>query len=230
MARDGGFRPLQFGQPRSAPLTPVAEAAAEPADDPFSRGLAEGQRLAEAAFAVERQQLLAMVAAAEALQDEPSEELAQLIAETVERLVRQIVEAAPIEADWLRAQAETAAAMVAEADKARTLWVNPADAVLLIDAPIALPARSVDGARHRPRRNLGRLDRAWPRGLDELRAALGSQGAAAPTRRLAMTARQLLDPVDLSDASPRRIRHARRARRHHAGSIGLSPSRSAAMS
>ena len=29
--------------------------------------------------------------------------------------------------------------MVAEPDKARTLWVNPADAALLMDAPIALP-------------------------------------------------------------------------------------------
>ena len=182
MARDGGFRPLQFGQPRSAPLTPVADAAAEPADDPFSRGLAEGQRLAEAAFAVERQQLLAMVAAAEALQDEPSEELAQLIAETVERLVRQIVEAAPIEADWLRAQAETAAAMVAEADKARTLWVNPADAVLLVDAPIALPIESDPAMARgtvRVETSAGWIEHGRAVYLDELRAALGSQGATA---------------------------------------------------
>ncbi|MGX5713632.1 FliH/SctL family protein [Sphingopyxis terrae subsp. ummariensis] len=182
MARDGGFRPLQFGQPRSAPLAPVAEAAAEPADDPFSRGLGEGQRLAEAAFAVERQQLLAMVAAAEALQDEPSEELAQLIAETVERLVRQIVEAAPIEADWLRTQAETAAALVAEADKARTLWVNPADAVLLIDAPIALPIESDPSMARgtvRVETSAGWIEHGRAVYLDELRAALGSQGAAA---------------------------------------------------
>ena len=180
--RDGGFRPLQFGQPRSAPLTPIAEAAAEPADDPFSRGLAEGQRLAEAAFAVERQQLLAMVAAAEALQDEPSEELAQLIAETVERLVRQIVEAAPIEADWLRTQAETAAALVAEADKARTLWVNPADAVLLIDAPIALPIESDPSMARgtvRVETSAGWIEHGRAVYLDELRAALGSQGGAA---------------------------------------------------
>ena len=37
----------------------------EAADDPFALGLAEGQRLAEAAFAVERQRLLALAASAE---------------------------------------------------------------------------------------------------------------------------------------------------------------------
>ena len=182
MARDGGFRPLQFGQPRSAPLTPVAEAAAEPADDPFSRGLAEGQRLAEAAFAVERQQLLAMVAAAEALQDEPSEELAQLIAETVERLVRQIVETAPIDAEWLRAQAETAAAMVADADKARTLWVHPEDAALLTDAPLALPVAadaSMTRGTVRIETSAGWIEHGRAVHLAELRAALGSEGEEA---------------------------------------------------
>ena len=184
MAEGRGFRPLHFGAPLVAETVPVepAPAAAEPADDPFAQGLAEGQRLAEAAFAVERQQLLAMVAAAEALQDEPSEELAQLIAETVERLVRQIVEAAPIEADWLRAQAETAAAMVAEADKARTLWVNPADAVLLIDAPIALPIESDPSMARgtvRVETSAGWIEHGRAVYLDELRAALGSQGAAA---------------------------------------------------
>ena len=181
MARDGGFRPLQFGQPRSAPLTPVAEAAAEPADDPFSRGLAEGQRLAEAAFAVERQQLLAMVAAAEALQDEPSEELAQLIADTVERLVRQIVASAPIDAEWLQAQAETAAAMVADADKARTLWVHPEDAALLADCPLTLAIES-DAAMMRGTVRLetstGWIEHGRAVYLDELRAALGTGDAA----------------------------------------------------
>src|SRR5690606_19725251 len=111
-------------------------------EDPFALGLAEGQRLAEAAFVAERHQLLALLAGAEALQDEPSEELAQLIATTVERLVRQIVATAPIDAEWLQAQVETAAAMIADADKARTLWVHPDDAALLADCPLSMAVES----------------------------------------------------------------------------------------
>ncbi|AMG76420.1 MULTISPECIES: FliH/SctL family protein [Sphingopyxis] len=184
-ARGGGFRPLHLGPaPRAAEAPPPAPepAEAEPADDPFARGLAEGQRLAEAGFAVERHQLLALVAAAEALQDEPSEELAQLIAETVERLVRQIVESAPIDAEWLQTQADIAAAMVAEADKARTLWVNPADAVLLSGSGIALPIEA-DAAMMRGtvriETSTGWIEHGRAVYLDELRAALGSQDAAA---------------------------------------------------
>lgn len=181
MAQRSGFRPLSLVPAGEAP-PPVQEPLAEVSeDDPFARGLAEGQRLAEAAFTAERHQLLALLAGAEALQDEPSEELAQLIATTVERLVRQIVEAAPIDADWLRAQAETAAAMVADADKARTLWVHPEDAVLLADCPLALAIES-DPAMVRGTVRLetstGWIEHGRAVYLDELRAALG-EGAAA---------------------------------------------------
>lgn len=184
MARSSGFRPLSYF---AREPEPEAEPAADPADealaaDPFARGLAEGQRVAEAAFAVERQQLLALIAGAEALQDEPSEELAQLIAETVERLVRQIVETAPIDAGWLRAQAETAAAMVADADKARTLWVHPEDAALLADSPLTLPIAadaSMMRGTVRIETSTGWIEHGRAVHLAELRAALGSEGDAA---------------------------------------------------
>lgn len=182
MAEARGFRPLHFGGVSVAPAMPAESAFAPEADDPFALGLAEGQRIAEAAFAVERGQLLALVAGAEALQDEPSEELAQLIAETVERLVRQIVDSAAIDAGWLQAQAETAAAMVAEADKARTLWVNPADAALLMDAPIALPIEadpSMVRGTVRIETSAGWIEHGRAVYLNELRAALGSEGVAA---------------------------------------------------
>src|SRR3546814_4503243 len=70
MARGGGFRPLSFASaPQTAPEEPenLDEIGL---DDPFALGLAEGQRLAEAAFVAERHQLLALLAGAEALQDE----------------------------------------------------------------------------------------------------------------------------------------------------------------
>lgn len=179
MARKGGFRPLNF-----APEMPEADvehdlADAVVADDPYALGLAEGQRLAESAYAAERHQLLALLAGTEALQDEPSEELAQLIAETVERLVRQIVETAPIDAAWLQAQAETAAALVAEADKARTLWVNPADAALLVDCPLRLPVEADATMKRgtvRIETSAGWIEHGRAVYLDELRAALGGAG------------------------------------------------------
>src|SRR3546814_2713516 len=129
-------------------------------------------------LAAERHRLLALLASTEALQDEPGEELAQLIAETVERLVRQIVAAAPIDAAWLMEQAETAATMVAECDKARTLWVHPDDAVLLVDCPLTLPVEA-DAAMARGtvriETSAGWIEHGRSVYLDELRTALGSE-------------------------------------------------------
>ena len=180
MARSSGFRPLSFGAGvREAEIIPESSADV---DDPFARGLAEGQRIAEAAFVAERHQLLALLAGAEALQDEPSEELAQLIADTVERLVRQIVASAPIDAEWLQAQAETAAAMVADADKARTLWVHPEDAALLIDADIRLPVAADPTMMRgtvRVETSAGWIEHGRAVYLNELRAALGREEDAA---------------------------------------------------
>jgi flagellar assembly protein FliH len=184
MGRSSGFRPLSLFASDPAFTADAAEAPAEEpvADDPFARGLAEGQRVAEAAFAVERERLFALLASTDALQDEPSEELAQLIAETVERLVRQIVETAPIDAAWLRAQAEAAAAMVADADKARTLWLHPEDAALLAGAPFALPIAadpSMMRGTVRIEASSGWIEHGRAVHLAELRAALGSEGEAA---------------------------------------------------
>jgi len=181
MARGNGFRPISFAPSAYAPQ-PVEESFDEPdLDDPFALGLAEGQRLAEAAFVAERHQLLALLASAEALQDEPSEELAQLIATTVERLVRQIVATAPIDTEWLQAQVETAAAMIADADKARTLWVHPEDAALLADAPLAMAIESDTAMMRgtvRIETSTGWIEHGRAVYLEELRSALGEREAA----------------------------------------------------
>ena len=183
MAKDSGFRPTSFDPViRARDIAAAAPVVVEPGEDPFAKGLAEGQRLAETAFAAEREQLLSLIAGAEALQDEPSEELAQMIAETVERLVRQIVAEAPIDADWLKGQAETAAALVAECDKARTLWVHPQDAALLMDCQLKLPVEA-DAAMIRGTVRVetsgGWIEHGRAVYLGELRAALGGESAAA---------------------------------------------------
>lgn len=180
MARGGGFRPISFAPSVHAPQ-PVETFDEPDLDDPFALGLAEGQRLAEAAFVAERHQLLALLAGAEALQDEPSEELAQLIATTVERLVRQIVATAPIDTEWLEAQVAIAAAMIADADKARTLWVHPEDAALLADAPLAMAIESDTAMMRgtvRIETSTGWIEHGRAVYLEELRSALGEREAA----------------------------------------------------
>lgn len=196
MARPTGFRPYSFGvaaevrqepdtifDPQWAEEPPyVAPTAPEPADDPFARGLAEGQRIAETAHQMEREKLLALITSCQALQDEPSEELAQLIAETVERLVHQIVATAPIDGPWLKTQAEIAASMVAEADKVRTLWVHPADAALLYDCQLKLPVESDANMMRgtvRIETSAGWIEHGRAVYLDELRAALGNEAKSA---------------------------------------------------
>ena len=196
MARPSGFRPYSFGsceeplEPAGTVFDPqwaeepayVAPTAPETADDPFARGLAEGQRIAESAHQVEREKLLALITSCQALQDEPSEELAQLIAVTVERLVRQIVETAPIDGPWLKTQAEIAASMVAEADKVRTLWVHPADAALLYDCQLKLPVESDPNMMRgtvRIETSAGWIEHGRAVYLDELSAALGNEVKSA---------------------------------------------------
>src|SRR3546814_13858488 len=102
MARGGGFRPLSFAPATYKPQAAEQDSIDEPdLEDPFALGLAEGQRVAEAAFVAERHQLLALLAGSEALPDEPREELAPLIAPTDDRPVRQIVAARPSASDQL---------------------------------------------------------------------------------------------------------------------------------
>ena len=88
---------------------------------------------------------------------------------------------APIDAEWLQAQAETAAALVADADKARTLWVHPDDAALLADCPLTLAIES-DPAMIRGTVRLetstGWIEHGRAVYLEELRAALGESEAA----------------------------------------------------
>lgn len=99
--------------------------------DRYAQGFEDGRRAAEEAFSTERAALLSLVETANALQPEPSEELATLIGETVYRLVTDIIGQVEIDRDCLVRRATAAAGLVAECDNARTLCVNPDDLPLL---------------------------------------------------------------------------------------------------
>ena len=134
----GGFRPIWIG-PSDTIAVPEPD---EPEGDPYAKGYSDGVSAAEAAFAAERERYRALIASMEALQAEPSEELALLIAETVEGLVRLTVGEVSVDRDVLLERAKRAAAVAADADSARTLHLNPADIPLLDlgDVPLAVVA------------------------------------------------------------------------------------------
>lgn len=130
-----GFRPRI-----AAGLSHVTETVPEPVvdSDPFEQGYRQGLADSAEAFAEERNQLIALLAACEALRPEPSESLALHIAEAVETLVRLVAGEVPIDAKLLADRARLAAAMVADADGARTLRLNPDDLALVDTASLPL--------------------------------------------------------------------------------------------
>lgn len=170
-----GFRPMLATPQRSEP---VMEA---PPADLYALGFAEGQQAAAAAFETERAALMQLIASADALQNEASEELAALIAEAVERLVSDIIGKAPIDRDWLNAHAGRAADMVAECDGARTMWVHPDDLPLIDSNMISLtlmPDAEAERGSIRIDCSVGWIEHGTALYLDELRSELGLGGQA----------------------------------------------------
>ena len=178
---DGGFKPLHTnvgsagGFVASDDVLPVGPAA----DDPYALGLADGQQLAAATFALERQKFQELIASTNALQPEPSDELAALIGEAVEMLVTQIVGSAVVDRDLLAARAKQAAGIVAECDAARTMWLHPDDVALLDENAFAIPLMAdpkADRGSIRIDCSAGWIEHGTALYLDQLRIELGLSG------------------------------------------------------
>jgi flagellar assembly protein FliH len=156
------------------------ETVGEEAEDLFTAGYRQGFAEAEKGFADERARTARVLAACKALQPEPSEELALLIAETVERLVRCTVGEAAIDAELLLDRARRAASLVAEANGARTLHLNPEDLELLDRnrLPLAVKADpSLSPGCVRIEDSAGWVEDGIATHLDVLRQQLGLDGA-----------------------------------------------------
>lgn len=117
---------------------PVPSTKAAPVDE-FERGLAEGQALTEAGFVQERRRLQALIAAADALQPVEPETLRNLIGSTVERLVREIVGATPIDPQLLGRQIDEAIQFAGSAGSDAVLRLAPDDVALLDGTDCPLP-------------------------------------------------------------------------------------------
>ncbi|WP_162806713.1 FliH/SctL family protein [Sphingosinicella terrae] len=123
---DGGPQPLSVEQER---LRAEAEA--------YARGYEEARQSAEAEMANERQALARLAESLEVLRPEPTNALALLLAETVDRLVREIVGEVEIDGARLLARARAAAELIGEHVEPSKLIVHPDDMALL--APAGLP-------------------------------------------------------------------------------------------
>lgn len=166
-----GFQPRHFEPAPASPASPVGHRA----QDDFSAGFAEGQRLAQELFAQERQHMLSLIANAEALQAEPSEEVAVLIANAVERLVTQITGQIVPDRAWLQGQVAAAVELIQEADAQRRLRLHPDDAALLADTNpgcVIVPDTSLQRGEIRVDCSTGWVEQGVPVNLARLRTEL----------------------------------------------------------
>lgn len=114
-------------------------APADDAEDPYARGLADGQQMAQAAFTIERKQLQDLLAAAHALRPEDNAEIDFLLDHIIRSIVTKIIGDLPIDSAFLTQQVEAATAILTEADQNRHLRMHPDDLALLSDAELPLP-------------------------------------------------------------------------------------------
>jgi len=139
---DGSFRPrlVEPGAPADAvgpsgfdqePLS-VEEAA-------YARGYDEARRTVEAEFAAERDALVRLAETLEVLRPEPANALALVLAEAVDRLVREVVGAVDVDPILLLARAKQAAELVAANVAPTKLRVHPDDLVHLESAALEVP-------------------------------------------------------------------------------------------
>jgi flagellar assembly protein FliH len=138
------FEVTPFGnRPLASSSRPVKTSVAENEPDrDYARGFSDGSAQSEREFAAKHKRMQALMAAASALQPEPSEELAALIVNAVIKLARTAIGNAVIDREWLIARSHEAAGIVSECDAAQTLWVHTDDVTLLEGAglPFAIHA------------------------------------------------------------------------------------------
>lgn len=107
--------------------------------DAFAEGFEAGRRTVELELAEEREAVALLARTLESLQPEPTEPLAALLAETVERLVKQIVGEVEIDPAMLARRVEVAAALIGEELAPSRLRCHPDDVALIDPAQISVP-------------------------------------------------------------------------------------------
>jgi flagellar assembly protein FliH len=137
----GGFRARggdAAGNDIDGPVT-AAQERARLQDEAHARGVEEGRRTVEAEFAAEREAIARLAETLAVLRPEPANALALLLAETVDRLVRQVIGEVEVDAQLLVARAQAAAALVAKEVEPTRLRAHPEDIVYLEAARLDVP-------------------------------------------------------------------------------------------
>lgn len=178
--------------PWSAGLGANDDAPAAPLDEPvevidpaeieaeaFAQGFEQGRRTVEMEMAGERLSLIQLVEALGVLQPEEPHALGELLAETVDRLVRQIVGEVTIDGTLLSDRAHAAAALIADETAPSRMRLHPDDHLRLSNA--VLPVELVADATIAPGTVLLESGEGWIEdgpdvGLEKLRAALDKLG------------------------------------------------------
>ena len=147
----------------------------------FAEGFEEGRRAVEELVNDERAALAHLMQSLETLRPEPSKGLAMLLAETVERLVHQIMGEVTIDKATLHARALGAAELIGEESGRLRLRLHPEDLALL--EGMELPAPAVADPHLMRGTVMLETDEGWiedgPEArLEKLRAALDRMGLA----------------------------------------------------
>jgi flagellar assembly protein FliH len=175
-SEDGPDSKIDIDMP---PMTPEQERLRARADA-YEQGVAEGRATVEAEFAAERDAIARLAGALEVLKPEPTNALALLLAETVDRLVREVVGEVEIDANRLLARAKAAAELVGENVEPSKLRAHPDDIHYLEPATL-VPVLQADPSL--PRGTLvletghGWIEDGPEIRLERLRAALDKMAA-----------------------------------------------------
>jgi len=147
----GGFRPRNADGGFNAdndedalPLTAEQERA-RLEEEAFAAGHAEGRREAELDYEAERDALARLAQSLQVLRPEPANALALMLAETVDRLVREVVGQVDIDSALLIERAKQAAALVAREVEPTKLRAHPDDIVHLERAGLSVALEADPG-------------------------------------------------------------------------------------
>ena len=139
---EGGF--AQDNDEDALPMTAEQERA-RLEEEAFAAGHAEGRREAELDYEAERDALARLAQSLQVLRPEPANALALLLAETVDRLVHEVVGQVEVDANLLLARAQQAAALVARDVEPTKLRAHPDDIVHLEHAALDIALEADPG-------------------------------------------------------------------------------------